>query len=230
MDGGPNPTQLRRAIGDALPFWDRDLDVLIVTQPRNDAIEALPALLDRYTIRLAITNGQPDDSANYITLLRALDEHNTTIMHATAGYRIETGDQVTLEFLHPPATPTASTSADEAAIVLRVSYRDASFLLTPMLDERVGESILNAGWYVGSTVLELPSYGSAKANPPAFLAAVNPQVGIVGVGAGNRSGLPDSITIERLQKLTGQPVFRTDQHGTVEIVTDGHTLWIYTES
>lgn len=230
IDGGPNPTRLRRAIGDALPFWDRDLDMLMVTQPRNDAIGALPALLDRYTFKLAITNGQPDSSANYTALLRTLQKRGVEVVQVTAGYRIETGDRVVLDILHPQSPPAPGTTADENAIVVRVGYGDASFLLTPVLDDNTGENILNAGWYASSTVLELPSYGKAEANPLAFLTAVDPQVSVVSVGTGNRSGLPDSTTIERLQQLTGQPIFRTDQHGTIEMVTDGHTLWIYPES
>src|SRR5205814_1883589 len=38
IDGGENPTQLRTAIGDRLPFYQRDLDLLIVTQPKPATI------------------------------------------------------------------------------------------------------------------------------------------------------------------------------------------------
>ena len=59
-----------------------------------------------------------------------------------------------------------------------------------------------------------------------FLEAVSPQAAIISVGADNRFGHPDEFT---LQKLRGIPTYRTDQHGSVELVTDGLRYWISTE-
>jgi len=229
VDGGPNPTRLRSAIGDALPFWDRSLDLMIVTQPRSSAISALPALLDHYSIELALHNGHASDSEDYRALVAAWQKHAIGTEEVFAGYSIETNDGVTLEILHPQAIPTPDDDSDRVAMVLRVVYGDTTFLLTPTLDEHAEEAMFNAGWYAGSTVLELPAYGKDDMNSSDFLTTINPQVGVVGVAAGNRSGLPDSNTIERLHTLTGQTLYRTDQHGTIEMVTDGHTLWVYTE-
>ncbi len=228
VDGGPNPTRLRRAVGDALPFWDRSLDLVIVTQPKNAAISALPALLDRYDVSLAITNGQAADTDNYRALVDAWREHGVPVQTVTAGYRLQTGDGVLVEILSPQITPDDETKVEDAGLVMRVSYQDASFLITPDLSEDAEEMLLAAGWYVGSTVLELPTRGSDKANSSEFLKAAQPQAAVVTVEAGNRSGLPDSAVIERLQAVGDGPLYRTDRHGTVEMVTDGHTLWVHT--
>jgi len=49
---------------------------------------------------------------------------------------------------------------------------------------------------------------------------------VISVGADNRFGHPDEFT---LQKLRGIPTYRTDQDGSVELVTDGLRYWISTE-
>lgn len=229
IDGGPQPTRLRRAIGDELPFWDRGLDMLIVTQPRTSTIAALPTLLDHYDIEQALYNGQPSASDAYTALTRAWEEHDIDVLHVMAGYRVATGDGLILEILHPQTPPTPDDDGDTTAMIIRASYGNTSFLITPTLDEEAETTLIAAGWYTGSTVLELPAHGKADANSEIFLQAVNPQVGVVGVAAGNRSGLPATETVERLHTFTGQTLYRTDQHGTVEMVTDGDTLWIYTE-
>jgi competence protein ComEC len=229
IDGGPSPTLLQNEIGDTLPFWDRHLDLLIVTQPKNSAINALPALLDRYEVQQVLTNGQVADTDNYQALTRLWQSNGVEVLPVTAGYQVQTGDGVRIEILHPQTTPAADAEPETVGIVIRVSYGDTSFLITPDLDQAAEQVLLNAGWYAGSTVLELPAYGEDAANPETFLRAIHPQTAVVSVGAGNRSGLPDPAAQERLASLGSPTLYRTDRHGTVEMVTDGRTLWIYTD-
>ncbi len=225
IDGGPSPTRLSSAVGSALPFWDDHLDLLIVTQPDDAAMSALPALFDRYNVSHVLTNGQTANSDSYRALTRAWEREKIRVQPVSAGYHVQTSDGVLLEVLHPQVPPDADTPPETVGLVLRIRYGDASFLITPELNAEAERAMLDAGWYLGSTVLELPSHGSDEANPTFFIQAVNPQAAVVSVGAGNRLGLPDASTEARLESRL---LYRTDQHGTVEIVTDGRTLWIYT--
>src|SRR5262249_2981901 len=62
IDGGENATRLRTALGDRLPFYKNNIDLLIVTQPKSTAIMGLPPLFDRYKMQNVITNGQTLDN------------------------------------------------------------------------------------------------------------------------------------------------------------------------
>ncbi|HEX2981341.1 MAG TPA: ComEC/Rec2 family competence protein, partial [Anaerolineaceae bacterium] len=219
VDGGPNPSQIRQAVGDALPFWDNALDVVIMTQAEDAAIGGLPALLERYSVKLALTNGQRSD-----ILEAAWKNQKTRVLPVTAGYQLQTQDGVRIEVLSPQTMPNSEDDSKLVSMVLRLSYGDTSFLITPNMDVEAEEALIQAGWYVGSTVLELPAYGRDEENSADFLDKVGPQVAVVSVGAGNRANLPDSVVAERLQA----PLYRTDQQGTIEIVTDGKKLWVYT--
>lgn len=229
VDGGPNLTRLRSALGDALPFRDRSLDLMIVTQSRNSTISALPALLNYYNVETALYNGHDAETAAIDALRDAWAAHSVDVVNVIAGYALETDDGVRLEFLSPLTAPEPDDNADQMAAILRVSYGNTAFLLTPTLNETAIETLLDAGWYIESTVLELPSHGNRAVNTDRFLAAVRPQIGVVGVAAGNRSGLPHQETIERLRTVTEQTLLRTDKHGTIEMITDGQRLWVYPE-
>jgi len=225
VDGGPNPSRLREGVGDALPFWDRRLDVLILTQPKSSVLNALPSLLERYDVGLMLTNGQAGQTDTYEALMEACTDHGIQVKTVTAGYQLQTEDGVQLEILHPQTVPEPDAEPESEGMVIRVSYGDTSFLLTPELSAEGEKTLLAAGWYAGSTVLEAPSHGSANANPESFLEAVHPQASVITVGAGNRSGLPAP---EVLDSLSDGPIYRTDRQGTIEMITDGHKLWIYT--
>jgi beta-lactamase superfamily II metal-dependent hydrolase len=198
-----------------------------VTQPEASSINGLPELLKRYDARVALTNGQPGASDEYQALTRAWTAAGTRVITATAGYTVEISDGVMLEILHPQTVPDLAAEPDDATLVLRLSYENASFLLSSDLSEFTIQTLQDSGWYMGSTVLELPSHGSAAVNTEHFLESVNPQVAVVELGAGNRSSLPAPEVIEQLQAAKND-LYRTDHHGTIEIVSDGHTLWIYT--
>ena len=77
-------------------------------------------------------------------------------------------------------------------------------------------------------MLELPSRGSDRASSAEFLQAVQPQAAVVSLGAGSRQNLPAPEVVSWLDERA-IPLYRTDHDGTVEIVTDGRTLWIYRE-
>ena len=69
----------------------------------------------------------------------------------------------------------------------------------------------------------LAAHGSAKATSEEWVQAINPQVVLVSLSAGND---PDPDVLNR---LTGRTVLRTDQHGAVTLSTDGEQLWVETE-
>ncbi len=226
VDGGPNPSRLRQEIGDALPAWDRTLDLVIATQPVSSAIGALPALLANYEVALVAVSAQESTDSAYQALNAALDRQHVARTTLVAGQRIETDDRVYLEVLYAPYPAQSEVKAEEAGLVLKISYGSASLLITPRLSAEAVGALLASGHYLGSTVAVLPSYGADDANPPAFLAAVSPQIAVV---MAERAGYPAPETLERLQQLGSVQLFRTDRQGTIEMVTEGDTLRIYPE-
>ncbi|MCL4236860.1 MAG: ComEC/Rec2 family competence protein [Anaerolineae bacterium] len=228
VDGGRNPSRLRQAIGDALPAWDRALDLVIVTQPAPDAIGALPALLAHYDVGLLASNGHAPSNGLSEALTERVASRGIRTLILTAGQQILTDDGLLIEVLYPQQPPAPDDDPDDVALALRLSFGQATFLVAPGLSaEAVGE-LLDSGEYLGSAVVLLPARGSERANPAEFLTAVRPQVAVVMVGTGNRTALPATQTVKRLE-AAGARLYRTDRHGTVEVVTDGHTLTIYPE-
>ncbi len=226
IDGGQYPTRLLTALGDRLPFWKREIDVLIVTQPKNSQVAALPAVLERYRIGQVLTNGQESDTENVLALQAALVEHQIPVLPVYAGYRLETSDGLRLEVLHPPRLPEPGSNPVDEGLVLRLTYGAASFLLTPDLSPEAESALLRKGYELDATVLQLPSHGAASVSGEEFLRAVTPQVAVVQVDPGNRYGHPARAVIDR---LAATPLFRTDTQGAIEIATDGQTLWIAPE-
>ena len=228
VDGGPSPTALTTALSREMPFWDRSLDLVVMTHPDADHITGLVEVLERYRVGGWLDNGRPDDDAIYAqcqALLTAIPRHT---VHA--GDRLELGDGVVLEVLHPPPELMTGTEADanNNSVVLRLVWGSASFLLTGDIEAEGEEVLLRSGQPLAATVLKAAHHGSGGSSTAEFLAAVAPAYAVISVGADNRFGHPHPVVLERLRQL-GATILRTDEQGTVEFITDGQQLWVRTE-
>ncbi len=88
--------------------------------------------------------------------------------------------------------------------------------------------MLAHGFDVHGTVLKLGHHGSRSSTTADWLQKVNPQLGIIGVGAGNSYGHPHPEVIAALN-AAGVKVFRTDEHGTITVAADGSTFQVTTQ-
>ena len=77
-------------------------------------------------------------------------------------------------------------------------------------------------------VLKVGHHGSDDASTPSFLSLVNPKVAIISAGTGNRFGHPAPETLQALQEV-GAKVYRTDLHGTIELIADQERIWVSSE-
>jgi competence protein ComEC len=216
-------------VGRRMPFWDRTIELMIMTHADDDHITGLVPLLERYTVAHAVEPGVPNTSASYRQLQGLLEQKRPPVHLARAGMRIHLGDDVWLEVLNPSPTLIRGSGSDtnNNSIVARLQYGRVAFLLPADVQAGV-EARLSADPRVRAQVLKLAHHGSDTSSTPAFLAAVQPWVAVVSVGADNRYGLPDEAVLNRVDGL-GIPLYRTDQHGDIVFITDGERLWVRTQ-
>ncbi len=225
VDGGRFPSRLLTALGERLPFTDREIEMLIITQPDEFDTGALASVLERYDVNVVLTNGQPNLSEAYANLQARLVE--SEVVTVRAGSSVEFDDGVGLEILHPQRQPEISDSLNDQALVLRLNYGDASFLLTADLSREAQSELIIEGQWPLATVFQLPLHGAARSLGEGFLSAVQPQVVVLESDRANRNGDPDGDILTMIENI---PLFRTDQGGTIHMWTDGHELQIAQQS
>jgi competence protein ComEC len=229
VDGGPEGTALLSELGRQMPFWDRTLDLVVLTHPDQDHLTGLIAALERYQVQAVIAREPPIQSDTVAAWQTALEAEGVHVIRGEKGTRIEISDGVTLELLHPDpaAVPADAGNTNNDSLVMRVTYDEMAVLLPGDIEAGVEQELVRAGAYLRSTVLKVPHHGSDTSTCQAFLDAVSAQVVVISVGAGNTYKLPAEEVMRRLGEIP--LVYRTDQHGTVSISSDGHRLWVQTE-
>ena len=232
VDGGPEAESATRALSGILSPMDRSLDLVALTHLDADHSRGLLQVLNRYRVEDVLV-GRPDEhAALYPQWQRTLERHEILPIRLFDGYRIHLDQDVSLEVLHPPeaAAPGRSTDANNDGLVLRLVYREVSILLTADIEAEAERRLLDASAPIRSDVLKIAHHGSKTSTTVPFLQQVQPSLAIISAGADNRYGHPHAEVVNRLQQIVGdRNIYRTDQNGDTEVISDGTTLWVNTQ-
>jgi competence protein ComEC len=231
VDGGPSPQALALALGSKMPFWDRTIELVVLTHPHADHLTGLVEAVKRYRVERVLYPESDYDSPLCREWLGLIGERDIECTIAQAGQEIDLGDGVMIEVLNPQIPPLIGTNSDinNNSVVLHLSAGEVSFLLTGDIEREAEFGLIARGSDLSGTVLKVGHSGSATSTTPEFLAEVSPGVAVISVGKENRFGHPSGEVVGRLEeKLGAGNIFRTDQRGTIEFITDGEKLWVRT--
>ncbi len=232
IDGGPSPQAVALELGKKLPFWDRTIELVVLTHPHADHLTGLVEVLQRYEVKQVLYPDLEYESPIYEEWFSLIEEKNIQSTIAQAGQQIDLGEGVVIKVLNPqiPLLSGTESDIDNNGIVLRLSMGEVSFLLTAdIFWETEFELIANRA-NLSSTVLKVSHHGSDTSTTPEFLAVANSQVAVISVGEDNPFGHPSDEIMERLkEKLGTDNIYRTDKHDAIEFITDGERLWVRVE-
>jgi competence protein ComEC len=84
--------------------------------------------------------------------------------------------------------------------------------------------MLASSWDLTSVVYKAGHHGSDTSSSASFLTAVAPDISVISSGIENQYGHPHPAVLGRLSDA-GAAVLRTDELGTIEVITDGQGIW-----
>lgn len=217
------------------PFlWEEGIhkiETLFLSHPHHDHYKGLGFLAEHFSPKILFTNGDaaPEGEAEeWQEFLAKIEKGNIAVQKVTRNTRAIEEAGVRLEFLAPGSQGTIPHfDVNDNSIVLRLSYKQVSFLLPGDLMEAGELLLLESKLNVKADVLKTGHHGSATSTKEVFLNAVQPKYAVMSVGAYNPYGMPSQELVNRL-KQKGISLFRTDLHGAVTFTTDGTDIDVKT--
>lgn len=218
IDGGPDLSTLEQ-IGDRMSYFDRSLDLLILTHPHLDHLASFPAVLNRYDVDTFLLAGTNASNGRYKAILRDLADGKPKSMLAEPGTSLNLGEGISLDILWPPKSWYGKnvTNENNASVTLKLHYRGHTALFTGDDELPVEQALLALHINLKADILKVGHHGSDTSSSEKFLQAVDPDLAIISVGEGNLFHHPKQSVLDRLDRL-GIPYKRTDLDGTIEIV------------
>lgn len=233
VDGGPANQAAVEALGGELAFWDKSLDIVVMTHLDADHSRGLIEVLERYRVGGVLTGSDHVDAPLYPQWEAALKRNGLDPVEVELGYRIDldpgSTPAVTLEVLNPRREVLRPPAADlnNNAVVLRLDYGEVSIMLASDVEAEAEAGMALGEMRLASDLLKVPHHGSKTSTTDPFLERVDPEIAVISVGSGNTYGHPDSGVLSRLQNVVeADRIYRTDLHGTIEVISDGVSLWV----
>ncbi len=220
IDGGPGGRVIPE-LARAMPPGDKHIDVMILTHPHYDHSSGLERVLNEYEVAtIYIPSGMPKGEVADM-FLKVAQQEVAEVRTLDAGDRIVFDVNTHLDVFLPVDASFLYTTdnPNEWSVVAKLIHKDASLLLTGDMERREELLLLRSDADVSSDALKVAHHGSAYASIVGLLDRIRPDIAFVSVGK-NTYGHPNPDTIGRLTRA-GATVLRTDEEGTIHLVSDG---------
>ena len=196
-----------------------DFEYVVATHPHEDHIGGMDNIIKNFNIKNYYMPDCYTTTKTFEEILDALEEKNLSFETPDIDSEFRLGDAL-FRVLY---TGTDKRDLNNTSIVLRMTYKDVSFMFTGDATNVTEKKILAKD--LQSDVLKVGHHGSQYSTSDEFLDKVNPKYAIISVGTGNVYDHPKDIT---LNKLKGIEVHRTDKEGTIRVISDGKNIDIET--
>lgn len=269
IDGGPNERVLQ-CLSDNMPFWDRVIEVVVLSHPQKDHFAGLIDVFETYEVKNMLTTPLGSGSSEWRVLEELVGGSDTRVINLVKGQKYRLG-LIYLDILYPTeeflvenliaennnltvkqfnnstdvlGAFSSKKDPNEFSVVLIVSFKDFDALFTgdinPSISDKIAGEIsdglaerlvLSPSTSLGINdsrrieYIKVPHHGSKNGLSQNLLDAVKPGIAVISVGKNNSYGHPHE---EILKILGGKDIriLRTDQMGSVEVITDGKAWWV----
>ena len=250
IDGGPG-NRVLDCLSDHMPFWDRTLEIVILTHPQADHYTGLISVFERYKVEKFLANSLDAGSQTYSLLKNQVLDGGTEVVNATTGTGIRSG-MIYLDIVHPSenflaenltysntdsmqnesetgvlGASDSTLDPNEFSITALLSFGSFNFLFTGDAGTEILDNLaltLQEKGINSVNYIKVPHHGSRYSISEKMYEILRGGVATISVGK-NSYGHPHGETLKILDEKEIK-TFRTDKDGDIVVITDGKRMWI----
>jgi len=225
IDGGPDKTVIKR-LSEELPWWDKTIDLMILTHPHDDHVGGLNDVINHYKVKKILYTGVVHNAPAYINWLNLIKDNNIPLIIISHQQTINLGEDCKLEIIYPfnDLSGKEVDNLNNSSIIVKLVYKNTSFLFTGDAEIEQEQELLKSNIDLLADVLKVCHHGANTSSSENFLQAVNPKIAVIQVGKDNKFNHPSRRVIKRMEKMKIK-IFRNDLDGTVRLFSDGDSIY-----
>ena len=242
VDGGYGSKVLEQ-LDRQMPFYDRSIDFVVATHMDADHIGGLVDVLEKFEVgAVLITNIVPpssimlaesveNDAQNaefeardsvVLKFWEKVHENGAKLVRVGAGDRFWVDNDIYFDVVWPPNETPTVLSDNNKSMVMKLVYKNDSFLLTGDMEKFAEYKLAQSSTEVSVGVLKVAHHGSNSSSVKYFLDKTQAKIAVIQVGK-NPFGHPHEETLERLKKF-GMQILRNDLNGIISMYSYGNSF------
>ncbi|MCK5320001.1 MBL fold metallo-hydrolase [Candidatus Parcubacteria bacterium] len=215
IDGGADYKVIEE-LEKELQWWDKSVDLMVLTHPHDDHVAGLIFVLERYDVKKILYTGVTHSAPAYLEWLKIVKAKNVPLVIIDRPQKIIFGNDCFLDIIYPRQSLLGKSvnNLNNSSIVAELACVDKTVLFMGDAEIEVEEELIKTGNLNRVEILKVGHHGSNTSSHQEFLELGNPQKAIISVGKDNKFGHPSQRIIKRLERL-GAEILRTDLNGTI---------------
>ena len=238
MDGGPDKKVLS-CLGKYVPFWDREIELVISTHPDADHLTGITEVLENYKVDEILINPVDSGTSVYEVLKKEVGGGGIPVINLVKGGHLRVG-LIYIDILNPSEESynglivknvedklskyQISGATNLYSITYRLSFKNFSGFFPGDIPSEVSDRLALESAAQGVDYIKIPHHGSVNGLTENLLKALVPKIAVISVGK-NMWNFPRPEILALLEKYEVK-ILRTDEVGDIELITDGTKYWI----
>lgn len=239
IDGGPSGEKILDCLGNQIPFWDRKIELIVMTNSDFDHMNGLSTVMERYQVMQLVTADGVHDSEAIERFLDNLRIEGAVVSGVEQGQTVKVGkvDQLSFRVLWPAqledeymavfsnqiesglreqilGVSAKRGDLNERSVVLLWEEGKYKTLLMGDAGFQAEAELIEQQVLEDVDILKVGHHGSKYATSKNFIDQIKPEIALISVGASNRYGHPTLEALTRLQNA-GAQIKRTDEQGPI---------------
>lgn len=235
VDAGPSGKKVLDCLADHMPYWDKKLELVILSHFEADHMGGLDEVLDKYEVDKMLVSDKLKENEEVRKLVELIDKEGVEVIVADAGEELKLGELrirvlwpenegLSFETVESERVLGASASLNDESVVAEIGYGEFEVLMTGDIGAEQELAIESGGLLRQVEILKIAHHGSKFSTSSELLYETMPKESVIMVGENNNYGHPNGDVLKRID-MVGSSIRRTDLEGVVEIVSDGKRWW-----
>jgi len=204
FDLGPDNKKLMSCLDKHLPFWDKTIEVVILSHGDSDHIGGLNDLLRSYKVDQFFSNGLLDKSIEQKIYSKKIGQND-----------VISTNMFSFEVVSPDQNQENLNDSNSMSVVGYLRAKGWSMFMTGDMDLETEQRLVWREILQSRTdVLKVSHHGSETATGEEILDVLKPKIAVISVGKNNKFGHPRVEVLERLKNRNIE-IRRTDEEGDI---------------
>ena len=205
-----------------ISWWDKTIDLIIISHPHDDHIGGIIDVLRRYNVRQIIYTGVIYHASIYSEFLELAQQKNTLLTIVDRPQTITFGPDCKMDIIYPVESFANKEvgNLNNSSIVSKLDCGNKKFLFAGDAEVEVEQELVRhtLDYLIdfSADVFKASHHGSDTSNSQEFLKRIMPKIVVISVGTDNDFGHPSRRALKRFERI-GADVYRTDLDGAVQL-------------